>query len=318
MASRYFLGVDGGQSSTAAVIGDETGRVLGRGSGGPCNHVGAAEGRQKFLSAIGGCVGQAQKEAGMPAGAAFEAACLGFSGGPADKEALIKEILPIGKAFVTTDALIALAGATGGKPGVIVIAGTGSISFGRNGEGKTARAGGWGYIYGDEGGGFDLTRQALRAALRMEEGWGPATELRARLLEATGARNANELLHRLYTTDWPRPRIAALSRLVDETAAAGDRIAEDLLHAAAQQLAGFASAVRRQLFANNEDVPIAYIGGVFQSLRLLENFRSLLELDEHNKVTAPQFGPAAGALLEAYRIAGLRVTLSNVPAEKGS
>src|SRR5258706_176871 len=80
--------------------------------------------------------------------------------------------------------------------------------------GRAARAGGWGYIFGDEGGGFDITRQALRAALRFEEGWGPATALRVMLLQATGARDANDALHRFYTQEYPRPRIASFSRLV--------------------------------------------------------------------------------------------------------
>ncbi|MBI5086440.1 MAG: ATPase [Acidobacteria bacterium] len=312
----YFLGVDGGQSSTTALIGDETGRVLGMGRGGPCNHVSAAESREKFRNAIGGCVDQARKGAMLPEGYEFEAACLGFSGGPADKDALIAEMFTIGKRVVTNDAIIALTGAHAGKPGVITIGGTGSISFGRNAAGKVARAGGWGYIYGDEGGGFDLTRQALRAALRMEEGWGPETALRALLLEATGAASANDLLHKFYTPDFPRPKIAALSRLVDQAASQGDEVAADVLREAAQQLAGITLAARMQLFTKEETVAAAYIGGVYKSERLLEEFRSRLERDGKTTVQAPLFGPAAGALLEAYRSAGLDVSLTDAPVEK--
>ena len=80
----YYLGVDGGQSSTTALIGDRDGRVLGYGRGGPCNHVGAAEGRTKFVSAIETCVATACAQAGVDVqNIRFEAACLGFSGGPA-------------------------------------------------------------------------------------------------------------------------------------------------------------------------------------------------------------------------------------------
>src|SRR5437016_1486807 len=175
---KYFLGVDGGQSSTTAVIGDETGRVLGIGRGGPSNHVGAAEGRAKFVSAVEGCVTAACAQAGLDVGR-FASACLGFSGGPADKQSILNEILSSERTLVTHDGLIALSGATAGQPGLITIAGTGSFAFGRNAAGETARAGGWGYIFGDEGGGFFITRQALRAALRFEECWGPATTLRS-------------------------------------------------------------------------------------------------------------------------------------------
>jgi len=308
--------VDGGQSSTTALIGDETGRVLGSGRGGPCNHVTAGEARAKFMSAIGGCVAQAREAAGLPEDIEFETACLGFSGGPADKDALIAEMFRIRKRTVTHDALIALSGAHAGAPGIITIAGTGSISFGRNAAGKFVRAGGWGYVYGDEGGGFDLTRQALRAALRMEEGWGPPTPLRAMLLEATGVAGANELLHKFYTPEFPRPRIAALSQLVAKAADEGDEIAADILREAAQQLAGITLATRMQAFTQQEQVAVAYIGGVFKCERLLEEFRSRLERGGHTVVQPPVYGPAAGALLEAYRTAGITVALSDVPAEK--
>lgn len=313
----YFLGVDGGQSSTTAMIGDESGQVLGFGRGGPCNHVSASEARAKFMSAIGGCVRQAAEAAGLDLDTLeFESACLGFSGGPADKDALITEMFRIKKRTVTHDALIALSGAHSGNPGIITIAGTGSISFARNSQGKFARAGGWGYVYGDEGGGFDLTRQALRSALRMEEGWGPETSLRALLLEATGATGANDLLHKFYTPDFPRPRIAALSRLVEQAADAGDSVAADILNEAAQQLAGITLASRMQVFSPQDQAAVAYVGGVFKCQRVLEEFRRRLERGGNTTVQAPTYGPAAGALLEAYRGANLQVTLSGVPPEK--
>jgi N-acetylglucosamine kinase-like BadF-type ATPase len=310
--STYFLGVDGGQSSTTALIGDETGRVLGSGRGGPCNHISGIEARNRFVTAIGGAVSAAAKAAGLDEQHRdFAGGCLGFSGGPQDKQQLIEEMFAIQRLVMTTDAQIALTGATAGKPGIIVIAGTGSIALGRNKS--AARAGGWGYIFGDEGGGFDLTRQALRSALRMEEGWGPATSLRERLLTATGSHDANHLLHRFYTPEFPRPVIARLAPLVDEAAADGDAVARELLGQAAQHLAGLAAAVRRQLFAEKETASVAHIGGVFRSQALLERFRMLVELEEGNRVERPEMGPAAGALLEAYREAGIAVTLSNVP-----
>lgn len=312
----YFLGVDGGQSSTTALVADETGLVLGMGRGGPCNHVAADEARAKFNAAIGGAVAQALEAAGLEDDTEFEGACLGFSGGPADKEALVHQLFRIRHAFVTIDPVIALAGATGGAPGVITIAGTGSIAYGRNGEGKIARVGGWGYVYGDEGGGFDITRQALRAALRQEEGWGPTTMLHALLLEATGAVTANDLLHRFYTPAFPRPKIAAMSQLVERAAAAGDVVAGDILEVAGQQLASITMAARRMIFGDGEAVRISYIGGVFRSERIRTRYQTLLEAQSGNEVGAPQYGPAAGALLEAFRVAGVTAALQSVPEEK--
>jgi N-acetylglucosamine kinase-like BadF-type ATPase len=308
---RLFLGVDGGQSSTTALIGDETGRVIAVGHAGPCNHVGAAEGRARFLAAIGGCL----KDAGH-GDSHFESACLGFSGGPKDKDSLTREIVHAEKYVITNDAVIALAGATGGKPGVVVIAGTGSIALGRNSESKTAHAGGWGYIFGDEGGGFDIVRHALRASLRFEEGWGPQTALREAMLTATEATDSNDLLHRFYTDEYPRARAASLAKLVDETARAGDATAGDILRASAQTLATLAGAVRRQLFAPGELLAVSYIGGVFRSGIVRERFRLLIEMEDGNRVAAPIYGPAAGALIEAYRIAGISYTIRDTPPEK--
>jgi N-acetylglucosamine kinase-like BadF-type ATPase len=311
---KLYLGVDGGQSSTTALVGDENGRVTGMGRGGPCNHAGGAEAREKFVGAIRACV----REALNGADAQFECASFGFSGGPEDKDALAREIVRAAKYVFAHDALIALTGATAGEPGIVAIAGTGSIAYGRNPEGRVARAGGWGFVFGDEGSAFDIVRQSLRAALRFEEGWGPRTALRDVLLEATGAWNVNDLLHRFYTDAFPRTRVASLAKLIEETAGAGDAVARDLLNAAAQSLATFASAVRGQLFRPGEIACVSYIGGVFRSGIVLDRFKALMELDEANRVDAPKFGPAAGALMEAYRAAGISVTLQGALPEKDS
>jgi N-acetylglucosamine kinase-like BadF-type ATPase len=314
---KLFLGVDGGQSSTTALIGDDSGRVLGTGSGGPCNHVGAAEGRAKLARAVSQSVTEACRQAALdPAEIRFQAACFGMSGGPADKQAILKEILPADSLIVTTDAVIALAGATAGEPGIITIAGTGSIAFGRNAESKSARVGGWGYIFGDEGGGFDIVRQAVRAALRFEEGWGPRTALSPALLQASGATNANDMLHAFYTDAWPRPRVAKLASLVDQVATQGDPTATDILRNAAQQLASLTASVRQQLWKPGEAVRVAYIGGTFRSRILLERYRMLVELEDGNQLGPPVYGPAAGALLEAYRAVSLYPKLTNVPEFK--
>jgi N-acetylglucosamine kinase-like BadF-type ATPase len=304
---KLFLGVDGGQSGTTSLIGDETGRILGEGEAGPCNHAAAGEGRAKLERAVRESVSAACAAAGLdPDAVQFEAACFGMSGGPDDKREILAGILRTARLVVTTDAAIALAGATGGGDGIVVIAGTGSIALGRNGGGRTVRAGGWGYVFGDEGGAFDIARQALRAALRMEEGWGPETALRQVLLEATGAATVNEVLHLFYTPEWQRSRVALLAAAVDEAARHSDPIAHRILNNAAQELALLAAAVRGQLWKAEESVEVAYVGGVFQSGMLLERFRVLVEMDGSTRVIAPRRGPSEGALIEARRAGGVR------------
>lgn len=304
-----FLGVDGGQSSTTAVIGDETGRLLGSGTAGPCNHAGADEGRTRLERAVRESLGRACAAAGLDAAnVGFECACFGMSGGPDDKRSILGHLVRTGRLIVTTDAEIALSGAVEAGQGIIVIAGTGSMALGRRNPGKLARAGGWGYVFGDEGSAFDIVRQAARAALRMDEGWGPATALRRALLGATGSRDSNQMLHRFYTPEWPRDRVAALAPLVDAAASEADPIALEILNAAAHQLAMLAGSVRAQLWNSGEPVEVAYSGGVYRSSRLMERFRLLVELESGSRCAPPKHSPAEGALLDSYRAAGLAVT----------
>jgi N-acetylglucosamine kinase-like BadF-type ATPase len=301
---KLFLGVDGGQSSTTALIGDEHGHILGRGAGGPCNHATAAEGRANLERAVSASVAAACLEANLdPVTVHFAAACFGMSGGPHDKQTILAALLPADRVIVTHDAAIALSGATARGQGIVTIAGTGSIAFARNAAGQTARAGGWGFVFGDEGSAFDIVRQALRAALRMEEGWGPPTVLHQFLVEATASPSANQAMHLFYTPDWPRSRIASLAFLVDRAAAEGDSVALRALENAAQELAMLTASVRAQLWQPGDAVEVAYIGGVFASPRLLERYRMLVELEAGNRCAPPLHPPAEGALLEAIRAA---------------
>jgi N-acetylglucosamine kinase-like BadF-type ATPase len=314
--TRLYLGIDGGQSSTKALLADDTGKVIGRGRGGPCNHAGSAEGRAKFLSAVGDCLRQAYHEAGIDSESVhFASVCLGLSGGSEDKEAYTKELIHSDRYKLTHDAEIALLGGTGGEPGIIIIAGTGSIAFGRNAQMQTARAGGWGYIFGDEGGGFDLARQALRRALQFEEGWGPATILHQALLEVSGAVTANALLHNFYN-QFDRKQIATYAKLVTAAADQGDQVAIDLLNTAAEDLSRYVSGVYRQLFKSSEVVPIVNVGGVFKSDCLVYQLKQNINSKIGCPVKTPLFSPAAGALLEALRQDGNASPLSGlVPAD---
>lgn len=313
-APRLFLGVDGGQSSTIALIADQDGRVIGHGRGGPANHVRAEEGEARLTKAITESVGEACRRAEIDfAAAAFEGACLGFTAGANDKEALLGQLIRARVLQVTDDATIALAGALNGRPGVIVMAGTGSIAFGRGPLGNTARAGGWGYVFGDEGSAFDLTRQALRAALRHEEGWGPWTSLHGRLLAATKLSSIRDVQRGFYTAEFSRPRIAGFAPLVTAAAAEGDAVAADLLAQAAESLAQFARVVCGRLFGDHDTVPVSYGGGVFESELLLSAFQRAVEAREQMHVSPPVYGPAAGALIEAFRHDGRRVQLVGMP-----
>ena len=316
---QFCLEVDGGQSSTVALIGDERGVVIGYGAAGPSNHVDAPGGRERLRQAVLISVSAAWNSSplggskGLPE---FESAFLGMTGGAEDKVVLLRQLISARRLEVSHDATTALIGATEGHPGIIVIAGTGSIAFGMNAHGKTARAGGWGYLIGDAGSAFDLARCALIAALRQEEGWGPPTQLRERLLAFTGASGLNEALHRWYTVEFPREWVASFARQVDEAARAGDWAAREILRSGASGLAQLAARVRRRIFRPREQALVSYSGGVFKGKLLRERFRRLVGQQGNNRVRPPALGPAAGALLAAYRNADRAdVKLRNLPPE---
>lgn len=307
-ARQWFLGVDGGQTHTTAVIGDPDGRIVGLGHGGPSNYVGELGRREPFIEAVTTAVDRACRQAGDSLDqVVFDSACLGFTGGALAKDAIVRDIIRARTLQIVDDATIALSGATDGGPGVVMIAGTGSMCFGRN-RGRTARAGGWGYVFGDEGAAFDITRQALRAATRFEEGWGPFTVLHERLRRATGVDDIHEMRRRFYAPEFPRDRIASYSTLVDQAAEEGDTVAVDILDTAATQLAQFVAVVRGRLFAADEPAHVAYVGGVFKSRRVLEGFRRRVEALPQTTVRPPAHGPEIGALIEAYRAVGSAVT----------
>jgi N-acetylglucosamine kinase-like BadF-type ATPase len=307
---RFYLGIDGGQSSTKALLADETGKVIGRGRGGPCNHVASAEGRSKFLGAVGDCLREAYHEAGLESPTLrFASVCLGLSGGAEDKEAYAKELIASDRYKFTHDAEIALLGATGGDPGIIVIAGTGSIVFGRNDKNQTARAGGWGYIFGDEGGGFDLARHALRHALQYEEGWGTPTVLHKALLEVSGAPTANVLLHQWYN-QFDRKKIAAFAKVVTDAAEQRDQAALEILKQAVESLTLYTTAVYHQLFKKRETIQIVAVGGVFKSRTLTQLFMDHIYHSILCPVGKPRFSPVVGALLDALRQDGNQRSLS--------
>lgn len=307
-SGRFFLGVDGGQSSTQAVIGDLSGNILGRATGGPCNHAAAGAGEAKLRGVMRALLRDVVTAAGLPADTVFEGACFAMSGGADDKRAVLKELTPAESLEVTIDATGALEGATGGGAGIVVIAGTGSIALGRDASGAVVRIGGWGYVFGDEGSAFDIVRRALRAALGSEEGWSEPTRLKDVLLEATESKTVNEALHRFYTPDWPRDRIATIAPRVDRLAECGDTGAKNVLQECGRALGSMALRVAGALPNGAHGLTVYPCGGVFVSELIHYAFVRAVE-DSQLPVKRPQHDAAIGALLIAYRLAGMRVSI---------
>jgi len=173
--------------------------------------------------------------------------------------------LGIGTIDVVTDADIALYGATGGAPGLVVIAGTGSICCGINSRGKSFCAGGWGPIAGDEGGGAWLARRALRAIAYSLDGRGPKTSLTEMACAYFHVTTADDLTTAIYAPSITNERLAGFGKDVVEAAKLKDPVAQQIISEGGSELGNAAVAVIRNLQMERERFQIAYVGGVFRA-----------------------------------------------------
>lgn len=305
----YFLGVDGGATDTTCVVCTDEGIILGIGYGGPSNHILAPGGRERARSAVGEALHDALASARLDR-VEFRAAQFGMTAINTGTEAarafagVAAEIVPARLVAIDNDALVARAGALACRPGVVVIAGTGSVAQGEDPGGRQARAGGWGYIFGDEGSGFALGLGGVRAALRARDGTGPATVLTQRIPPAIG-RDLGEIPLAFYEGRLGRADIATLARIVTAAAEAGDTVSLALVEDAARALAEIAAAVIHKLTWPDSAVAVATVGGVFSAgpTVLRPMGRALTARAPGAVLVPPRFAPAVGALLLALRTA---------------
>jgi N-acetylglucosamine kinase-like BadF-type ATPase len=194
------------------------------------------------------------------------AACLGLAGaGRAEERAVLQEWARranlAGRVGVVTDAELLLAAGTPDGWGLAVVAGTGSIAWGKGRDGREERAGGWGYLLGDEGSGYAVALTALRAVVRAADGVGPPTRLTAALLGQLQLADVRALVPALYGGAVDRAGIAALAAVVVELAGS-DTVATGIVEEQARLLARTAAAAVRKLGPEGEPVPLALAGGL--------------------------------------------------------
>ncbi|HEX8288920.1 MAG TPA: BadF/BadG/BcrA/BcrD ATPase family protein [Pyrinomonadaceae bacterium] len=307
--SKIFLGVDGGQSHTEAVVADERGNVLGRGFGGASNHAEYPGGRERLRNAIFGSAGDALKNAGLPTleDISFESAHFGMTGGADYKEEIIGEIVTAEHFAVGHDAPTALFGATSGKPGIVVIAGTGSVVYGENESGETTKIGGLGYLFSDEGSGFWLALQVIRLAIKEQDGLIANSGLESLVLDFFKRKKIRELTNDYYNAKMTRDDLASFAKRAHEAALAGNIVIQEQIKFGANILAkSVVSAAHRLSFEG--EFPVAGVGGMFRAALLKKYFSESLREELSEAVfTEPRFNPAIGALLLAFRQAGIEI-----------
>lgn len=293
------VGVDGGGSKTDAVIVDAEGRIMGEGTSGPSNplRVGIARAAAAVREAIDKAC-----EAAEVRREDILAAEVGLAGARrTELRERVREALSnlgIADVEVVGDADIALYGATNGEPGVVVIAGTGSVCCGVNSRGKRNCAGGWGPVAGDEGGGAWIARRALRAIAHASDGRGPKTSLMAAACAYFHVTTPEDLSTAIYAPTMTNERLAGFGKQVIEAAKAKDPVARDIMAEAGSELGVVVAAVIRNLKLETERFQVAYVGGVFAAggeLVLGPMCERILQIAPLAFVAPPRMSPSLAA-----------------------
>jgi N-acetylglucosamine kinase-like BadF-type ATPase len=291
-AGHYYLGVDSGGTKTIAVIVDGQGQEQGRGLAGASNpnNIGLEPAMRNLRQAIESAMQAAGSQAPL------HKAWLGISGfsRPADYDVFYPYLHDLADAIhMTNDGELGLS-TLEGAVGVAIIAGTGSIVLGRNAQGQRVRAGGWGYLLGDEGSGYYVAQQALIAAVRAADGRGQPTILLDLILQHWGISNPTDIISQVYV-DSHKAKIAQFSTHVFKAARQGDTIAAQIVQKAAQELALAARIVASQLALSR--VPLALTGGLLEHEtnyreQVLASISEAYELGQVEIVTDPGLSAA--------------------------
>jgi glucosamine kinase len=294
----FFLGIDGGGTKTRAVLGDETDVLASALSGGSnVVRLGEAQARESIHAVVRQVCDAAK--VGLDR---IDAICIGAAGAARPEIAsklrnIVIELVPqlAERILVVSDAAIALEAAFGRGPGVIAIAGTGSIVYGRDAAGHTARAGGWGFAISDEGSGHWIGRQAISSLLRTRDG-GRETLLAGLILDTWHLDSIDALIQRANAT--PPPEFPRLFRVVVQASEKGDQIARELLARAGSELAALAAIVLQCVSPAPPYVPVATTGSVFrQSEEVRQVFYNQLQSRSPGlKVLEDFVEPVMGAL----------------------
>ena len=296
-------GIDGGQTSTTAVLLDGDGTEIGRGVAGPSDHVDQPADSRRCADALESSVAAALAAGGLAPGTQLDAIVAGISGYDGVLFG-IPPALPSVTVRFMHDAPIALAGAIGRRPGVVVIAGTGSVAYGEDRSGTSVRVGGWGYLFGDAGSGYALSRDALAYAMA-ENDRGVPSDLGAAACAFFDVPSLRALVAACTTNQIGRPQLASFARVVVDAARLGKTEAATLVDAAATALASLAALAIARLDLGDAAVPVAFTGGLASAgdmpLRLAEK---LAVLAPHAHLVEPRNDPAVGAALLALAEAG--------------
>jgi N-acetylglucosamine kinase-like BadF-type ATPase len=300
-----ILGVDGGATKTIAFLGDaRSGAIIGRGrSRGSNFHAHAAH---TALAELDTAIGLAFSDAQL-ARRPVLAACMGVAGvSRGEDEQMVRQWVAeqhiAEHLLIANDGWLVISAGTPDGVGVGLICGTGSIAVGRDAHARTVRAGGWGYLIGDEGSGYDVAVMALRAASHAADGRGPQTQILPALLRHWNLTVPEDLITFLYGSSDPRMHMADIGPLVVDLANAGDAVAQDIVARAAHELATMVRTVGNALNLSGP-VPVAVAGSMIVQSEILQQMliQTLATQGMNVRLTVVP-DPTVGALRLAQRL----------------
>jgi len=309
--NHYVIGVDGGGTKTEFVLLDFSSNVLGRSRGGSTNYqvIGGDNLKKELLDAFTMLMRTTNISSNK-----IDQIFLGLAGAgrKSDQEEIISLFSDTdfaGKIAVDSDAMVALAGAFGTGPGIIIVSGTGAICFGKSNEGKIFRSGGWGYLLGDEGSGYFIGREAIIAALKDLDGRAEKTNLRNCLENHFNLSSIDQIIPQIYQNKVDRIAIADIAPIVFEQANQGDSIAEEIIRRTGKELGILARAVAQRLNFENDELKVALTGSIFKQKDMLINeiSKELYEISWNIEISEPMFEPQYGAALLALQKSGIEI-----------
>ncbi|MFC4023910.1 N-acetylglucosamine kinase [Oceanobacillus longus] len=317
----FVLGIDGGGTKTVAAIADRNGDILAQTRTGSTNP--NATSKQELEKIFRGLFSVLEEQ--LPD--SFQKITHLFAGiaGAGNKanqiflKEMIKRFVPATTSVVVEpDTINALYSGTYGKPGIVQISGTGSITYGIDSSLKHARVGGWGYLLGDEGSGYDIGRQGMMAVLKAYDGRGIDTDMSQKMFTFFKVDNGQDLIQKIYTSPRPKNEISALSKIVIQSYHKQDPVAEGIIANVIEEITCSIETLYKKLFSEHDKVRVVLCGGVFSEKTISELIKKSLSKNPHTTVVLPDMPPVGGSIIGAYVLQGELPTKEMIKNIKGT
>ena len=309
-----FIGIDGGGTHSFAIAVDSTGRMLASAEAGSLNFFDAGlPTTRRHLKKLSESLERQLAPRTQIDRIVVGCAALFSDATNAEKENLCRGILPLERTRVVSDCQSACFGATLGRPGVVIIAGTGSIVVAQNEDGRQKRVGGWGHILGDAGSAYWMAVEAVKAAIAADEGLGPKTRMSRFVRQWFKIKKLTEVVPIIHCPDFTKERFAMLASHLARKVGSRDAVFGEICQRAGRALASQALAAVKLARVKTRPVPVYPVGGVLTNNGLVRaGLATALENSCAVRIAKPLLSPLLGAAALALGDAGVELTANVV------